>query len=99
LQAQPRHVCLNDSGVKIASKIAWSNLRHASAEHKHNITQRMCAADCRGRFVDFIYARRFGPRTHDVMLAALRNPSTGQACSHAFHRVTERFTNDSAGVG
>jgi hypothetical protein len=98
LQAQPRHICLNDSGVNIASKIACFNSRHASATHKSHIVQRMYAADCRGRLVDFIYAHRFGPHTHDVMHAALRNPSTGQACSRMFHRVVQLFMNDSPGA-
>ena len=38
-----------------------------------------------GSFMDIAYFYRFGPPGHDVTVAALRNPTTGEILAQAFH--------------
>ncbi len=71
-------VCLRDGAVKVASGSCPVELAPRSR-------QRIEAAACLGQFFDLTYAYRFGPRAHDVTIATLRDATTGEIWSEAFH--------------
>jgi beta-mannosidase len=87
LRAQLELVCLRNGSVKVASASCEVEL----APHS---VQRLSAAACLGQFFDFTHAYRFGPRSHDVTIATLRDQASGQIVAEAFHlperRVSER---------
>ncbi|MGI4816202.1 MAG: glycosyl hydrolase 2 galactose-binding domain-containing protein [Janthinobacterium lividum] len=58
-----------DVEIKIAAHGAW----------------RANAAELLGRFFDFTYAYRFGPREHDAVVATLRSLEDGTVLSEAFY--------------
>src|SRR6202000_2368863 len=61
-------------------------------------TVRLSAAAILGRFFDFTYAYRFGPREHDVTLVTLHDATTGQLIDEASH-VPERTLGAPVDVG
>nr|WP_133649455.1 glycoside hydrolase family 2 protein [Paraburkholderia flava] len=78
LRGQLELVCLRDGAVKVASGSCTIDMPPSSR-------QRIEAAACLGQFFDLTYAYRFGPRAHDVTIATLRDASTGEIWSEAFH--------------
>ncbi len=83
LHAQLDLVCLRDGCVKVVSASEPIELPPRSA-------QRLSAAALLGRFFDFTHAYRFGPRAHDVTIATLRDATTGNIVSEAFHLPERR---------
>jgi beta-mannosidase len=87
LQLQLELVCLHNGAVKVAGA-------QRPIELAPRATQTLNSADCLGQFFDFTHAYRFGPRAHDVTIATLRDPASGQIRAEAFHlperRVHER---------
>jgi beta-mannosidase len=75
--------CLSDGAVTVASATQTVELAPRS-------TRRIAAADCLGRFFDFTYAYRFGPRAHDVTFATLRDPASGRLLSESVHLPDRR---------
>jgi beta-mannosidase len=84
LRAQLELVCLRDGSVKVVSANREVELAPRSA-------QRLSAAECLGQFFDFTHAYRFGPRTHDVTIATLRDAASGRIVSEAFHFPQRRL--------
>ena len=86
--AQLELVCLRDGAVKVAGATSLVELAPRSK-------QRLAAAECLGQFFDLTHAYRFGPRSHDVTFATLRDPASRQILSQAFHlperRAAERY--------
>ncbi|HZZ11976.1 MAG TPA: glycoside hydrolase family 2 protein, partial [Paraburkholderia sp.] len=78
VQGQLDLVCLREGSVKVASASRRVELAPRSA-------QRIGAAQCLGQFFDFTHAYRFGPRAHDVTIATLRDPASGDVIAEAFH--------------
>lgn len=80
-------VCLRDGAVSVVSGTRAVELAPRSV-------QRIACADLLGRFFDFTHAYRFGPRTHEVTIATLRDAASGHIWSEACHlperRVLER---------
>jgi len=91
LGAQLELVCLREGGVKVASASCEVELA------PHGV-QRLSAAACLGQFFDFTHAYRFGPRAHDVTIATLRDRTSGQIISEAFH-LPERRIGDRHELG
>ncbi|WP_322015107.1 glycosyl hydrolase 2 galactose-binding domain-containing protein [Paraburkholderia sp. J12] len=75
--------CLRDGAVSVASATRMLELAPRSVA-------RVGAADLLGRFFDFTHAYRFGPRAHDVTIATLRDPATGEIVSEAVHLPERR---------
>jgi beta-mannosidase len=85
---------VNDRPTPLKARLELSSLRNgetvlvrADTEvlvEPHS-TVRLSAAAVLGRFFDFTYAYRFGPREHDVTLAALHDMSTGLLIDEASH--------------
>ena len=48
-------------------------------------TERLAATDLFGAFFDTTYAFRFGPPSHDAVVARLSDPASGETVSEAFH--------------
>jgi len=75
--------CLRDGAVNVVS----ATRAVALAPHS---TQRIACADLLGRFFDFTHAYRFGPRTHDVTIATLREAGSNLIWSEAYHLPERR---------
>ncbi|WP_236066949.1 glycosyl hydrolase 2 galactose-binding domain-containing protein [Paraburkholderia haematera] len=91
LHAQLDLVCLRDGCVKVVSA-------SRAIELEPHSTQRIGAAECLGQFFDFTHAYRFGPRAHDVTIATLRDPASGQIVSEAVH-LPERHAGERHELG
>jgi len=91
LHARLELACLRDGAVSVASA------NHTIELAAHSKT-RVNAAECLGRFFDFTYAYRFGPRAHDVTIATLRDAATGDVLSEAFH-LPERCARERYDLG
>lgn len=78
IAAQLEIVSLRDGVQKVASASVAVTLPARG-------TQCLRASDCLGQFFDFTYAYRFGPRSHDVTIATLRDVSDARVLSEAFH--------------
>nr|WP_259294975.1 glycoside hydrolase family 2 protein [Paraburkholderia sp. DHOC27] len=87
LQLQLELMSLRNGAVKVASAQRLVELAPRSTQ-THN------SADLLGQFFDFTHAYRFGPRSHDVTIATLRDSVSGLVRAEAFHlperRVHER---------
>ncbi|MEJ0003618.1 MAG: glycoside hydrolase family 2 protein [Pararobbsia sp.] len=85
---------VNDQPTPLVARLRLASLRHgetALAEASVEIevaphaTTRLNAAAVLGRFFDFTYAYRFGPREHDVTLATLHDAASGELIGEACH--------------
>lgn len=70
--------CLRDGSVPVVA--GRRELDLAPREVKE-----IAATDLFGAFFDVTYAYRFGPPAHDVTVARLLDPATGEVLSEAFH--------------
>ncbi|CAB3781184.1 glycosyl hydrolase 2 galactose-binding domain-containing protein [Paraburkholderia caffeinilytica] len=91
LHAQLDLVCLREGSVKVASA-------SRAVELARHSTLCLSAAGCLGQFFDFTHAYRFGPRAHDVTIATLRDPASGQILSEAVH-LPERHAGERHDLG
>jgi beta-mannosidase len=85
---------VNDRPTPLMARVELSSLRHGEVSLVNGTTEievaphstvRLSAAAIVGRFFDFTYAYRFGPREHDVTLASLYDAATGQLIGEASH--------------
>jgi beta-mannosidase len=84
-------VCLRDGAVNVVCATRAVELAPRSV-------QRHTCAELLGRFFDFTHAYRFGPRTHDVTIATLRDPASDRIWSEAYH-LPERRTLERHDLG
>jgi beta-mannosidase len=70
--------CLRDGAQAVVS-----GKREMTLGPRQTIT--IAATDLFGAFFDTTYAYRFGPPSHDVTIARLRNKQTGSVLAEAFH--------------
>ncbi|MCC8391222.1 glycoside hydrolase family 2 protein [Paraburkholderia sp. MMS20-SJTR3] len=84
-------LCLRDGSVKVVSA-------RRPVELAPHSMQRVSAAALLGQFFDFTHAYRFGPRTHDVTIATLRDAASGAVVAEAFH-LPERHVRERHDLG
>jgi beta-mannosidase len=98
---------VNDRPVPLKARVELNSLRNgetvlvqAATEItvEPHATVRLSAAAILGRFFDFTYAYRFGPREHDVTVVTLHDATTGQLIDEASH-VPERTLGAPVDVG
>ncbi len=85
---------INETGKAVEAMLELTCLREGTqpvVHAKRSITllprqsQTIAATDLFGAFFDTTYAYRFGPPSHDVTVARLRDVATGQILADAFH--------------
>lgn len=85
---------INETGTGVDALLELTCLRDGAqpvVQAKRPLTllprqsQTIAATDLFGAFFDTTYAYRFGPPSHDVTVARLRDVATGRAIADAFH--------------
>lgn len=98
---------VNDRPVPLRARLELKSLRQGETplvqagidiDVEAHSTQRIQAAAVIGRFFDFTYAYRFGPREHDVTIATLHDRDTHAVLDEAFH-LPERTLGVPVDVG
>ena len=98
---------VNDRPVPLRGRIELSSLRNGETpllqagvevDVEPHASQRINASAILGRFFDFTYAYRFGPREHDVTIATLYDRLSSGVIDEAFH-LPQRTLGEAVDVG
>ncbi|RKP45327.1 glycoside hydrolase family 2 protein [Pararobbsia silviterrae] len=98
---------VNDRPVALRARLELASLRNGETpllqagvdiDVAAHSTQRITASAIVGRFFDFTYAYRFGPREHDVTIATLWDRRTHVVLDEASH-LPERTLGEPVDVG
>ncbi|MDP9840366.1 beta-mannosidase [Neorhizobium huautlense] len=94
--AVARDVLVELACLRDGRQVVVSGNRAITLDARHGVT--LAATDLFGAFFDTTYAYRFGPPSHDVTVARLKDAASGEIIAEAFHFPLGRTRALHAGV-